>query len=67
MRVCDRHPTEKAADTMVIATEGIHADLCVKCLVMVRDFLGVTEKTAIDPEKPKRGILSRIKDSVKAE
>lgn len=54
MRVCDRHPTEKAADELVLNHDGARADLCAACIALVRDFIGQLELKTIDPEKPKK-------------
>ena len=62
MRVCDRHPTEKAADGIALLNDDTRADLCAACVAMVRDFLGKPEQKSVDPEKPKRSILGLRKN-----
>lgn len=62
MKVCDRHPTEKAIDTLQLNVEAIDMDLCARCVQMVREFVGAPEKTSVDPEKPKRGFLGLKKN-----
>lgn len=57
MKVCDRHPTEKANDGIKFVSDDSHADLCSACIALVRDFLGMPERKSVDPTPPKRGIL----------
>lgn len=61
MRVCDRHPTAKAADELMLKSDGSPVDLCVECVALVREFIGKPEATTVDPQPPpKRGLLDRI-------
>lgn len=62
MRVCDRHPAERAADDITFGNDDTHADLCSACIAMVRDFIGKPEQKTVDPEKPKRSILGLRKN-----
>lgn len=57
MRVCDRHPGERANDGIKFLVDDSHADLCPACMALVREWLGLPEQKTIDPEKPKRGLL----------
>lgn len=62
MRVCDRHPADKAADSIRIESDDTEADLCAVCIALVREFLGKPEQKSVDPEKPRRGLLGLRKN-----
>lgn len=66
MKVCDRHPNERANDGIKFHSDDSGADLCPACVALVRDWLGMPERKDIEPEKPKRGILDRLTNKAKA-
>lgn len=47
MKVCDRHPTEKAVDTLHFPTEDTRIDVCDQCKFAVLELLST-------PDEPKR-------------
>lgn len=64
MKVCDRHPPMKAESTVVFLDTEERVDLCGECLQQIRAFAGGEKKT-LEPKH--KGILGRLKDSVKPE
>jgi len=57
MRVCDRHPSRRAVDTIVVLRDDSHTDVCEECKTDVLMFLASVETEApARRDKPHRNL-----------
>lgn len=65
MKVCDQHHDRAAVDAIVVANDDTRVDVCAECKAAVLAIFSQPHEPVEAPRR--RGLLDKIKDSVRAD